>query len=61
MQKSQKESERCVLCGKPAEYTKDTPISERIGYIEGCGQLCKNCFAELYEDKKIKIETKIRM
>lgn len=54
MLKSQKERERCVLCGKPTEYTKHTPISERIGYIEGCGQLCKDCFVELYEDKKSK-------
>lgn len=54
--KSEKELERCVLCGKPAEYTKDKPIAERIGYIEGSGQLCRICFAELYGNEKSKIK-----
>ena len=42
--------DRCVVCGALTEYTRDTPISERFGYIEGVGQLCRKCFAELYEN-----------
>ena len=55
-QKSEKKQERCVLCGKMTEYTKDKPISERKGYIEGSGQLCRTCFAELYESEHSKIK-----
>ena len=51
-EKNEKERERCTLCGKVTEYTKDTPISERFGYIEGGGQLCKDCYYELYIKKK---------
>lgn len=47
----EKERENCVLCGKPTEYTKDKPIFERIGYVEGSGQLCRTCFTELYIPK----------
>lgn len=30
----------CLTCGKESPYTKDTHISERIGYFEGAGQHC---------------------
>lgn len=55
------ERERCVLCGRLTEYTEDNPISERTGYIEGSGQLCRTCYAGLYENKnsELKIKTKI--
>ncbi len=52
LKKSEKEPERCLLCGKMTEYKKDTSITERIGYIEGCGQLCKDCYYELYIKKE---------
>ena len=35
--------DRCVLCRKETEYTKETHIDKRVNYIEGCGQLCKTC------------------
>ncbi len=52
LQKTRKESECCVLCGKETEYTRKTPISERTEYIECGGQLCKDCYYELYVKKK---------
>ena len=36
--------ERCVLCGAITPYGRETPIGERLHYVEGCGQLCKNCY-----------------
>ncbi len=36
--------ERCVLCGAITPYDRETPIDERLHYVEGCGQLCKNCY-----------------
>jgi hypothetical protein len=35
--------ERCVLCGAITPYGRETPIDERLHYVEGCGQFCKNC------------------
>lgn len=50
--KTKEKRERCAVCGKITEYTKDTPLSERFGYIDGGGQLCKDCYYELYIKKK---------
>ena len=46
------EVECCVLCGRETEYTRQTLIQDRIGYIEGAGQLCSDCFKELYLGRK---------
>lgn len=34
----------CVLCGVETPYEFETHIDRRLGYIEGVGQLCKNCY-----------------
>lgn len=38
----------CVRCGKETPYLKSTHIDQREYYIEGAGQLCKDCFNEVY-------------
>lgn len=38
------EKEKCVLCGKVTEYYKSTPTEFRYSYVEGAGQLCKDCY-----------------
>jgi len=38
------EYEVCVVCGDTVPYTKSTHIDRRFGYIEGAGQLCKDCY-----------------
>lgn len=40
--------ERCVVCGRPTELRFSTPIELRRCYVEGAGQLCPKCWAELY-------------
>ena len=40
--------ERCVVYGKRTGVMADMPIALRRGYIEGAGQLCPFCRAELY-------------
>ena len=44
----EKEKECCVVCDKETEYTKDTHIDQRKYYVEGAGQLCKECYASIY-------------
>ena len=43
--------EKCVLCGKQLEVLTTTPIQERQFYIEGSGQLCKECYHEVFNQK----------
>lgn len=44
--------EKCVLCGCSIDLEPDTPIEFRTGYIVGCGQLCMQCFSDLYCQKE---------
>ena len=41
-------TEKCVSCGTDTEYKFNDHIDFRLGYIEGAGQLCKECYAEVY-------------
>lgn len=41
------EKDKCVLCGKATEYEKETPVDERLYYVEGAGQLCAECYNKL--------------
>jgi hypothetical protein len=47
----EKELERCVLCGKRINVRRDTYVDFRAYYVEGCGQLCRECFIFLYMDE----------
>lgn len=44
----QEQAEHCVLCGRRTEYSTQKPIDQRYGYIEGAGQLCRDCYSKLY-------------
>lgn len=37
---NKKKYDKCVICLKDSPYTSDTPIDNRIGYVEGGGQGC---------------------
>ena len=39
------EKEKCVLCGVETNYLVSENINNRIGYIEGAGQLCETCYS----------------
>lgn len=42
------EFERCVCCGKATTILKTRDVNRRKEYIEGAGQLCRQCFYEIY-------------
>ena len=50
--------ELCVTCKKETTYYREDHIDYRIGYIEGSGQLCLDCYDELYikPNKEVKNE-----
>lgn len=46
------EKECCVRCGQETPYDIQTPVTQRLYYIEGSGQLCPNCYRILYGEAK---------
>ena len=40
--------EQCVFCHRRLDIPKDMDIELRPFYIEGAGQLCYDCYSELY-------------
>lgn len=47
-EKFQEEYEECVLCHKKMHIRVSQPVCIRKFYIEGGGQLCKNCYQNVY-------------
>ena len=43
----------CIMCDDETPYDYETHIDLRYGYVEGAGQLCKEC----YECKVVGIST----
>lgn len=41
------EKEPCVVCHAVTDYSYRTPIQERNYYVEGVGQLCEKCYADV--------------
>ncbi|MCM1059362.1 MAG: hypothetical protein NC452_03615 [Eubacterium sp.] len=48
MGKTDDRRERCVYCGKETKYSQSEPITERLCYVEGVGQLCIECYEKIY-------------
>lgn len=38
----------CVLCGAVTPYKEETPEDERLHYVGKQGQLCSQCYLEIY-------------
>ena len=39
----------CISCEIETEYSHDVSIDYRNHYVEGAGQLCKECWDKVYE------------
>ena len=50
--KEKREKEICLICKKETHVYKDTDIEMRDYYIYGVGQLCQDCYFDLYENRK---------
>lgn len=48
--------ERCCVCGRPTSADRVTDISKRKYYVKGAGQLCTDCYFELYSENNDFIE-----
>lgn len=43
--------EQCIMCGEETTVLKTTHIDFRYGYVEGAGQVCRDCY--LKEDRNL--------
>jgi len=47
--KTQKEI--CVTCGLNTHIDKNTDVNYRVFYVEGAGQLCQECYTNIFNFK----------
>ena len=40
--------EKCVSCGINTGYSINDHVDSRKTYVDGAGQLCSDCFIEVY-------------
>ena len=60
--------DNCVTCNKKSLHDKEEHIDFRIGYIEGSGQLCLDCYGKIYlklgenknETRSAKLQRRLR-
>ena len=48
MSKITLEKDKCVNCKRETLYDKETHVDFRLGYVEGTGQLCLDCYGVVY-------------
>jgi hypothetical protein len=41
--------EKCVSCGLNTGYSINDHVDSRKTYVDGAGQLCSDCFIEVYK------------
>ena len=44
--------DKCVYCGCETKYKMETHIDLREHYVEGAGQLCKECWDKIYNTEE---------
>ena len=49
-EQSKVEMDKCIFCDKETQYPKNTHIDYRYNYVEGSGQLCKECADRIYKN-----------
>ena len=58
-----KMKDKCVSCGVETPYDKTDHVDFRLGYVEGAGQLCLDCYEKIYmkpkNNKEVKNEKEI--
>ena len=43
-----KMKDKCINCKCETLYDKETHVDFRLGYVEGAGQLCLDCYGIIY-------------
>ncbi|MBR1455152.1 MAG: hypothetical protein IJ593_11020 [Lachnospiraceae bacterium] len=45
-------NDNCVICRKETTYAPEDTIEQRECYVEGCGQLCYDCYNKIFRKRK---------
>ena len=45
--------DKCISCDQETPYDVATPINLRQCYVEGGGQLCMECWTDIYEKRSM--------
>lgn len=48
--------DKCVICGVDSQFDVDTHVDYRSYYVEGSGQLCRNCHNNTYDYKELEYD-----
>ena len=48
MKNKKQQKDKCINCKKDTLYSKEEHIDFRLGYIQGAGQLCLDCYGVIY-------------
>jgi recombinational DNA repair protein (RecF pathway) len=46
-------TEKCIICDVDTKIEKSTHIDYRYFYVEGVGQLCKECWEKISSKEKL--------
>ena len=46
------QTEQCVVCQIDTKVPVDKPVDARYNYVEGAGQLCKECWNKIYNKQQ---------
>jgi len=46
--------DKCINCNCETLYDNECHIDQRLGYVEGAGQLCLDCWEKIYKTKQNK-------
>ena len=52
--------DKCVVCGCETQFDINEHIDFRMGYIDGCGQLCLECWDKIYYKPMIDLQNRDR-
>jgi hypothetical protein len=48
MKKTKELKDKCINCKRDTLYNKEEHVDFRLGYIQGAGQLCLDCYGVIY-------------
>jgi len=44
--------DKCVSCGVETQFDQNMDINYRFYYVDGGGQLCKECYDRIFSDEE---------
>lgn len=56
--KTELKTEVCVSCGLNTHVDKNMDVTLRLFYVEGAGQLCKDCYEKVYREDNNDVSNK---